>query len=218
MPYLAPEQARRVYDRIGRFQNVQLYERRALDVLVEEGRFAEAYAVVETGCGTGGLAERLLARELPRDARYAGVDVSPHMTELATARLARFAGRVQVRLGDATEHLPVEDNWADRVVAAYVLDLLSPPRAGALLTEAARTLAPGGLLCLVSLTHGRSPAGRLLTAAWERLWRLRPQLVGGCRPTDLRPLLAGPSWDVRTVRVVTQLAVASQVVVARRAG
>ncbi len=186
MPYLDAVQARRAYDRIGRFQDVQLYETRALDALVAAGRFAEARSVVEIGCGTGALARRLLLHELPGEARYLGVDLSPHMVEIARARLAQFEARAEVQLGDAASGLPLERGRADRVVAAYVLDLLSPERTQAVLAEAARVLAPGGLLCLCSLTCGRGLAGRALSAAWERLWRLRPGLVGGCRPTDVR--------------------------------
>lgn len=217
MAYLDAEQARRVYDRIGRFQDVQVYERRALAALVSGGRFPEAHAVVELGCGTGALAARLLAGELPPDASYLGLDLSPRMVAIASGRLARVGARARVRLADATDPL-AEAASADRVVSAYVLDLLAPERQAALVAQAARLLAPGGLLCLASLAHGRGRAGRALSAGWERLWRLRPQLVGGCRPTDLRPLLAGSEWDDVDVRVVTQLAVSSQVVIARRAG
>jgi SAM-dependent methyltransferase len=218
VPFLSPEQARRTYDRIGRFQDVQLYEAKALATLVAAGRFAEARAVVEIGCGTGALARRLLERELPPSARYLGVDLSPRMAAIASGRLARFGARAVVRVGDAAAGLPCADGSADRVVAAYVLDLLTPERAGAVVAEAGRALAPGGLLCVAALARGRGPAARALAACWERLWRLRPQLVGGCRPSDVLPLLAGPPWEVETAAIVTQLGIGSQIVVARRAG
>jgi ubiquinone/menaquinone biosynthesis C-methylase UbiE len=219
MPYLDAEQARRVYDRIGRLQDTQrIYEGRAVAELVAAGRFPEAHAVLEVGCGTGALAARLLERELPRDARYLGVDLSPRMAAIARRRVAPFGGRAEIRIADAAEGLPADDRWADRVVSTYVLDLLSPTRAAALLAESARALAPGGLLCLASLTAGRDGAARVLAAAWTRLWALRPQLVGGCRPSDVLPLLEGPEWHVESARVVTTLGIATQVVIARRAG
>ena len=217
MPYLDVEQARRVYDRIGRLQDTQrFYENRAVDALVAGGHFADAHAVVEVGCGTGALAARLLGRELPDGAELVAVDLSPRMAAIARGRVASFGGRARVELADAAERLPVEDGWADRVVSAYVLDLLPPERARAVVAEAARVIRPGGLLCLASLTTGRGAAARLLAAAWSRLWALRPQLVGGCRPSDLLPLLAGPEWHVESAQVVTAFAVGSQVVVARR--
>jgi ubiquinone/menaquinone biosynthesis C-methylase UbiE len=219
MPYLTAPQARRVYDRIGRLQDTQrIYEGSAVAALVAAARFPEAHAVVEIGCGTGALARRLFRHELPADARYLGVDLSPRMAAIASRRLARFGDRAEIRIGDGAERLPADDGWADRVLSTYVLDLLPPERAAAVLTECARVLEPGGLLCLASLTTGRGGASRVLTAGWARLWALRPQLVGGCRPSDLLPLLDGHEWQVESASVVTTLAVATQVVIARRAG
>ena len=166
VPYLDAEQARRVYDRIGRLQDTQrFYENRAVDLLVAGGHFADAHAVVEVGCGTGALAARLLGRELPAARELVGVDLSPRMAALARGRVAPFGARARIELADAAERIPVEDGWADRLVSAYVLDLLPPERARAVLAEAARALAPGGLLCLASLTTGRGAAARLLAAA-----------------------------------------------------
>jgi ubiquinone/menaquinone biosynthesis C-methylase UbiE len=219
VPYLDAEQARRVYDRIGRLQDTQrVYEGRAVAALVAAGRFPEARAVLEVGCGTGALAARLLQRDLPTDARYLGVDLSPRMASLARRRVAQFGDRAEIVIGDAAEHVPADDGWADRVVSTYVLDLLPPERAASVLAESARVLAPDGLLCLASLTTGRSRAARMLASAWTRLWALRPQLVGGCRPSDLLPLLETPEWRVESVQVVTTLAIGTQVVIARRAG
>jgi SAM-dependent methyltransferase len=218
MPYLSAEQTRRVYDRIGRLQDTQrIYEGRAVEAVVADGGFARARAVVEVGCGTGALAARLLGRELPASAHYVGIEVSPRMAAIARSRLARLGGRATIHVGDAAERIPVDDGWADRILSAYVFDLLSPERAAALLAEARRALAADGLLCLVSLTQPRSTTGRVLFAGWERLWSLRPQLVGGCRPVDLLPLLDGGAWRVELARVVTAFAISSQVVVARPA-
>ena len=59
--YLTTEQAAAVYDRIGRWQDTQaFYEYRAVEDLVRSGDFEQARSVVEVGCGTGALAERLL--------------------------------------------------------------------------------------------------------------------------------------------------------------
>jgi ubiquinone/menaquinone biosynthesis C-methylase UbiE len=219
VPYLDAEQARRVYDRIGRLQDTQrVYEGRAVAALVAAGTFPEAHAVLEVGCGTGALAARLLGGDLPSDARYVGVDLSPRMAAIARRRVAEFGDRAEIRIGDAAERLPADDGWADRVVSAYVLDLLTPGRAASMLAESARVLAPGGLLCLASLTTGSGRVARLLAAAWARLWAFRPQLVGGCRPSDMLPLLARPEWRVESARVVTTLGIATQVVIARREG
>ena len=60
---LPPEAASRLYDRIGRLQDTQSpFERAALERLVTAGRFGTAKSVFELGCGTGTLAERIIAQ------------------------------------------------------------------------------------------------------------------------------------------------------------
>jgi len=213
--YVSHAQARRIYDRIGRLQDTRpLSERRALDALVERAAFERAGAVLELGCGTGRLAARLLAERLPAGARYLGLDVSPCMVGLARAAVAPWGDRARVERSDGCLDLPVAAGSFDRLVATYVLDLLSPDDAARLLAEAHRVLRPGGLLALASLTPGRTPVSRALTAAWRAVWRLEPALMGGCRPVTLTPLLSHEEWAVRAHLTVTDLVLASEVVVA----
>lgn len=212
--------ARRFYDRIGRLQDTQrFYENPAVRRLVERGSFTRATAVFELGCGTGRVAAELLTSVLPPAAHYLGVDVSPTMTGLATERLAPWSDRATVRLlAPPAVTLPAEDGAFDRFLATYVFDLLSPSDAGALVDEAARLLAPGGLLALVSLTWGTTAASRVVCGAWNAVALRWPSLVGGCRPIELGDLVAGPVWHVEHREVVVRVGVASEVVVARRTG
>jgi trans-aconitate 2-methyltransferase len=57
--------------------------------------------VLDAGCGSGRVT-RLLLERLPRG-RVIGVDGAPSMIEEATANLAEFGERVDLRLGDLTE-------------------------------------------------------------------------------------------------------------------
>jgi ubiquinone/menaquinone biosynthesis C-methylase UbiE len=213
--YLTAEQTRRVYDRIGRVQDLQaVYEHRAIAVLLAHGEFEHAHAVCEVGHGTGALARRLLDDYLPTDARYSGIDLSPRMHELATRRLHPYANRVELRLGNALPHLPHPDASFDRFIAAYVLDLLSPDDIGHTLGEAHRVLVPGGLLCLAGLATGTTAPSRLLSSAWHTLWSLTPELVGGCRPISISDHLEQAAWTLRHHQTVTSLGISSDVVVA----
>ena len=215
--FITPEQARRFYDRIGRGQDARpLSERRALDALVAHGDFGSAASVLEFGCGTGRFAARLLRGELPAAATYLGLDVSPHMVELARAAVAPWAGRARIELTDGAIHLPVADASCDRVVSTYVLDLLSPADAAAFVREARRVLRPGGLLALASLAPGRTAPARLVTALWQAIWRLNPALLGGCRPLTLRGLLDPDEWSLRSGFTVTDWFLSSEVLVAQR--
>ena len=214
--FLSPVEAARVYDRIGRLQDTQgFYERRAVEELLRRGAFERAAAVVEVGCGTGRLAERLLARRLPRDARYLGVDVSPRMVALSRQRLAPWRERAEVRLSTGSARIEAPEGTFDRFLACYLLDLLSPAQIAAVLGEARRLLSADGRLCLVSLARGASGAARLVTAGWERVWRVRPSLVGGCRPIELLRYVGAGGWTVEEQLLVTSFGVPSEVLVAR---
>jgi ubiquinone/menaquinone biosynthesis C-methylase UbiE len=214
---LTHDEARRFYDRFGEKQDSQgFYEERALAALVRHLDLDRARAVVELGCGTGRLAESLLRERLPANASYLGLDLSATMVDLARARLAEFAPRAQVRQTDGSPRIEAPDAAFDRFVSTYVLDLLSPGDIGAVLAEAHRLLEPGGLLGLVGLTVGERAAARLVTRLWEQLHRLRPLLVGGCRPLELRAFLSPAEWKVRHREVVAPWAIASEIVVAER--
>jgi SAM-dependent methyltransferase len=216
--YLSPEQAARVYDRIGRWQDTQaFYERQATDLLTRLGRFDSATSVVEIGCGTGAFAAGLLTAVLPQKARYVGLDVSPRMVGLARRRLAPWSDRAEVLRVDGQDPWPAPDGGADRVVATYVLDLLSPEAIAAFLDEAARVLRPDGLLLTAGLAPGPGGLPRLVSDLWTQVWRLDPRLTGGCRPLDPdagRP----PGWSVQAERRVTSWGITSSVVVARPEG
>jgi hypothetical protein len=97
MPALTSEQARQVYDRIGRAQDWQrFYENAATADLVAHAGFDAAHSIVELGCGTGRFAAGLLTRHLPADASYVGVDLSPRMVALASERLRPWRDRARV--------------------------------------------------------------------------------------------------------------------------
>lgn len=210
---LTPEQAGRTYDRIGRVQDWQrFYEGPAVEGMLGHADFEHARSVFELGCGTGAMAVTLLDELLPADATYTGVDVSSTMVRLSTDRLARFGARAAVRQVDGRPPLPVESGRFDRFVAVYVFDLLSEPLSRQLLDEAGRLLAPDGRLCLVSLSQGTTVPSRILCSVWNRVWRVAPSLLGGCRPIDLLRLLDG--WKVEHNVDLTAWAVPSRVVVA----
>jgi SAM-dependent methyltransferase len=216
---LDAEGARRFYDRLGRWQDTQrLYEDAATRRLVAGTRLGAARSVFVLGCGTGRFAASLLRDQLlPGDARYLGVDVSPVMVALARERLAPWAARAEVRLLEPPARaLPGADGSFDRFLATYVFDLLSEDDSRALVGEAHRLLAPAGLLGLVSLTHGRTTLSRSLSGVWGVIATRWPELVGGCRPTELEDLLDAERWELTERDVITRWGVPSEVIVASR--
>ena len=193
----------------------RFYEDPAVDEMVRHMAFHRSAAVLEFGCGTGRLAERLLRREMPPSARYHGVDLSDTMVGLTRRRLAPFGERATVERTDGAPQIPAATGSWDRVISVYVLDLLSAADTRALLEEAWRALEPGGLLGLVSLTHGATAPARAVEWLWTSVYRFQPSWVGGCRPISLEAFL-GSAWTVRHRAMVTSWAITSEVIVAER--
>jgi ubiquinone/menaquinone biosynthesis C-methylase UbiE len=214
---LSHQEARGFYDRFGSKQDWQrFYEDVATEALIEKGEFTKANAVMEFGCGTGRFAERLLDKHLPLKAKYIGVDISETMVMLARKRLHRFGPRAEALLSDGSPHLNFEAETFDRFVANYVLDLLTIDDSRALLQEAWRLLREGGIIGLVSLTHGFTPASRVVERLWIAIHAIRPMLVGGCRPTSLLELVTEPEWRVRYRGRFSRFGVPSEAVVAEK--
>jgi ubiquinone/menaquinone biosynthesis C-methylase UbiE len=213
---LTHEQARAFYDWFGARQDWQrFYENRAREELLRHSAPAQARSIFEFGCGTGRFAENLLAQHAPAEARYLGLDISPTMVRLARARLARFGARAQVVLTAGDTRLPAATSGFDRFFSTYVLDLLAEEEIRSVLDEAHRVLAPGGLLGLVSLTHGFTVWSRAVERLWVAAWRTRPALVGGCRPLSLETFVS-EGWGIRHRSRVVQWGIPSEILIAER--
>jgi ubiquinone/menaquinone biosynthesis C-methylase UbiE len=214
---LSHQQAKAFYDRFGKKQDSQsFYEDMAINALIRKCEFDKAGAVLEFGCGTGRFAERLIERHLPPNARYVGVDISDTMVALAKERLVRFGLRAEVHLVSGSPQLDFETGAFDRFVSNYVLDLLEFEDMRRILAEAWRILSDGGLLGLVSLTHGFTFASRAVESIWKLIYAVRPALVGGCRPISLFELVAGPSWKILYDNKFSAFGVPSEVLVTKK--
>ncbi len=216
---LTPAEAKRFYDRLGaRLDSQAFYEDPAIDNLIAHADFEHARAVLEFGCGTGRLAERLLSRHLTATSQYLGLDISSTMVSLARTRLYRWADRSRVQQSDGAITLPLPPGRFDRCVSTYVLDLLSPEDIRMFLAEAHRVLSTDGRLCLVTLTYGVGPLTRLVSWSWERIYSLSPRMLGGCRPLRLGPILPVDAWASSHDDRVSSVGVTSEVVVASPKG
>lgn len=215
MRTLSHEEARAFYDRLGARQDTQgFYEGPATAALVENGSFGEARSVLEFGCGTGRLAERLLSGVLPADCRYRALDISATMVRLARKRLADYEERATVERTSGSMAIAASESSFDRFIACYVLDLLCERDIRNLLDEVHRTLEPGGLLCTVCLTNGSTVPARIVGCLWHALFRLSPKLVGGCRALRIEDFLDRSRWAVRYREIVTRFGISSEVLVA----
>jgi ubiquinone/menaquinone biosynthesis C-methylase UbiE len=214
---LSHQQAKAFYDRFGKRQDTQrFYEDAATEALIRNAEFDKADNVLEFGCGTGRFAQALLERHLRASATYVGLDISDTMVALAKERLVRFGSRAAIHLTNGSPHLDFGTATFDRFVSNYVLDLLTYEDIRVILQEAWRVLSEGGLLGLTSLTHGFTPASRVVVRIWRTIHAIRPTLVGGCRPISLSELVTGPVWRVRYHDKFSNYGVPSEVLVAEK--
>lgn len=215
--HISHDAARRFYNSLGtRLDSQAFYEQSGIDELIRCAAFDDTHAVFEFGCGTGRLANQLLEEILPADCRYTAVDISENMVAITQQRLAQWHERVRVTHVTGGPHLDYANGSFDRFVSTFVFDLLGEADAIELTSEAWRVLQPGGLICLLSITHGVTAFSRLLMGSWSLLGKASPFLVGGCRPIELPKYLKHQTWKMRHVKTLSRFGVAMQVVVAER--
>jgi trans-aconitate 2-methyltransferase len=97
--------------------------------------------VIDAGCGSGRVTERLLER-LPRG-RVIAIDGSPSMVEAARGRLARFGDRVEYVVADLGAPLPIAGQ-VDAVLSTATFHWV--PDHDALFANLAAVIRPGGWL------------------------------------------------------------------------
>lgn len=115
--------------------------------------------LLDIGTGTGRMIELLG----PSAVSSVGVDRSPAMLRLARSKLDGMP-RVELRQGDLYA-LPVPAGSMDTAIMHQVLHYAQHP--GAAITEAARVLAPGGVLLVVDFaTHDRRELREKDAHAW----------------------------------------------------
>ncbi len=149
-------------------------------VIRELGAVGPSSRVLDVGCGAGRLARELVGVLRP-PGTYVGFDVDPEVVAWCRRAYARHVHATFVHAdlangfyapdgsGDAAGYrFPVEDGWADCVVATSVFTHLLDADAARYLDESRRALAPDGRLVasfLLSPGGGGDEAGRLTDPA-----------------------------------------------------
>ena len=108
--------------------------------------------VVDVGSGAG-FDSFIAATQAGATGRVIGIDMTPEMLTKSrvTAEQLQF-GHVEFREGLA-ESMPVEDGWADVVIANGVINLCANKQA--VFAEIHRVLRPGGVLQFADIANGR---------------------------------------------------------------
>jgi SAM-dependent methyltransferase len=152
-----------VYDRLTPLWRDWLYRdaSRALDDALRASCPPNGH-VLDLGCGTGAVLERLRAIGAPL-ASYTGVDQSPAMLARARAKLGALPGVRFERLD--LEHDPLPAGPFDLVTSAWALEHLAD--AGRVVASAVERLRPGGRLVLFFEADGDSLRERALRRVWR---------------------------------------------------
>ena len=107
--------------------------------------------VVDVGCGAG-FDTLIAARTVGPTGEVVGVDMTAEMLAKAQANAETVhADNVEVREGFA-ERLPVDDGWADVVIANGAINLCADKRV--VFNEIHRVLRPGGVLQFADIANG----------------------------------------------------------------
>ena len=126
-----------------------------LEQMLRAGKLGPGHRVLDLACGTG-VGSLMAARMVGANGSVVGVDISPKMIELASARARRGdVTNVRYVTGD-TERLELADHSFDAVVCQLGLALF--PNALAALGEARRVLAPGGQIVVSAMGRAENSA------------------------------------------------------------
>jgi ubiquinone/menaquinone biosynthesis C-methylase UbiE len=183
-----------------------LTETRARNRCLELAAIRDGEDVLEVAVGTGLAFEKILAAN--PSGRNEGIDLTEAM--LARARKKAInsgAANYRLGLGDAYD-LDFADDSFDVLVNNYMFDLLPEQDFVAVLEEFRRVLRPGGRLAMVNMTRGE----RWYHGLWERIYRMNPALLGGCRGVTLLPVLAECGFRNATRETISQMMFPSEIV------
>ncbi len=184
----------------------RLTESRARDRCLELAGIRDGEAVLEVAVGTGLAFERIL-RANP-SGRNEGIDLTDAMLERARRRAAATGtAHYRLRLGDARA-LDFGEAEFDVLINNYMFDLLPEADFATVLREFRRVLRAGGRLVVVNMTRGR----RWYHGVWERLYRINPAWLGGCRGVEVAPAMAASGFARIRREALSQMTFPSEIV------
>jgi ubiquinone/menaquinone biosynthesis C-methylase UbiE len=183
-----------------------LTESRARDRCLELAAIQDGEDVLEVAVGTGLAFERIL--EANPSGRNEGIDLTEAMLNRAEEKAARSgSNNYRLRVGDAYDLDFPDDNF-DVLINNYMFDLLPQQDFLTVLEEFRRVLRSGGRLAMVNMTKGQ----RWYNGIWDRIYRINPALLGGCRGVLLLPQLEACGFQQTKREYMSQLTFPSEIV------
>lgn len=185
-----------------------LTETRARDRCLELAAIRDGEDVLEVAVGTGLAFEKIVASN--PSGRNEGIDLTEAMLARAKKKVHRSGPQnYRLQIGDAYD-LDFPDDSFDVLVNNYMFDLLPEQDFPTVLAEFRRVLRPGGRLAMVNMTSGE----RWYNGIWERIYRMNPALLGGCRGVTLLRVLGECGFRQTTRETISQMTFPSEIVCA----
>ena len=187
-----------------------LTESKARNRALELANIKSGEHLLEVAVGTG-LAFAQVVRINP-DGRNTGIDLSPGMLTKAKHRLQKLGlSNFELSLGNASA-IQENDSSFDVLLNNYMFDLIDESEWPRILSEFFRVLKPRGRLVLISMTFGEKWGSGI----YERLYRISPSLMGGCRGIELSNVIEQNGFTVQLREYIQQLLFPSEVILATK--
>ncbi|MFQ6052518.1 MAG: class I SAM-dependent methyltransferase [Candidatus Hydrothermarchaeota archaeon] len=212
--YRTKGQAKRTYDKISKIYDFTagLFERKSMDMGLNQLDVKERETVLEIGFGTGHCLEGI-AKTVGGTGKVYGIDISSGMLDITRKKMEKkgLADRVELYCGDAMS-VPYQDNMFDAVFMSFTLELFDTPEIPAVLKEIKRVLKPKGRLGVVSMSK-EDGESRLLKA-YEWVHKNFPTMVD-CRPIYVEKSIRDAGYSIKSKEKIKLFGLPGEIVVAK---
>lgn len=189
-----------------------LTESKARQRAIELAGITDGMDILEVAVGTG-LAFFEIVKRNPNGTNT-GIDLSEGMLARARKRLLK-AGSTHYSLSKGSAlALPIASGSVDILFNNYMFDLMSIENIDRALDEFNRVLKPGGRLVLINMTKGETQG----SCIYERIYRVFPALMGGCRGVVLTERVKKHGFMVITREYLQQMLFPSEIILATKRG
>jgi SAM-dependent methyltransferase len=167
------------------------------DALVRPFLELEPRRVLEVGCGTGALAERIVGAT--KATEVLGTDKSAGMLEHARV-LREGVPRLRFTAWDVTHPEQLAEDRFDVVLSSVMVPYLSEEEIRALVRDLVRRLAPGGVLAFIEQDLQTDFLALAEPKLWQRVMGKDVRALGRAWSLGLRPLLREAGLHVEARR------------------
>ena len=184
--------------------------KKAQDKAIELSKIKDGLTILDVAVGTGNLFNRILKRN-PSGLNI-GIDISKGMLTKAKSKLSKQPSQnYSLEIGSAFD-IKMDNHTIDILFNNYMFDLIPFNQMGSIINEFFRVLKHGGKLVLVNMTK----AERFGAGVYERIYRIYPLVMGGCRGVKQNNLLTEYGFKVIASEYVQQMLFPSEVILATK--